>query len=150
MENNNNENKDVVTNEAFNNEVNVANPDAKMEKSKRIAQTFAVLSLIFMCVFLVGTPVIGYYFNTILSRTSWSDTESGLSLILTVISDACSLFAPVSVVMMIIARVKDKTNKMAKVLMWIWIILGGLFIIMFILVILLFAAICGSCAGMFT
>ena len=64
--------------------------------------------------------------------------ERVTSIILSIMSGAI----PVSIVMMIIARVKDRKSVYAKVLMWVWIALLILAIIVFVAIVFFIAIVC--------
>lgn len=111
--------------------------------AKSPAQVFCILSLIFMILSVsgvTGLPFLGTVFTT---NTSYDEVPT----IYSILSGIWGLFTPASIIMMIIARVKDKKSVFAKVLMWIWIGLISLGIIAIVLVILFTVWLCSQCAN---
>ena len=89
---------------------------------------------------VTGLPFLGTVFTT---NTSYDEVPT----IYSILSGIWGLFTPASIIMMIIARVKDKKSVFAKVLMWIWIGLISLGIIGIVLVILFTVWLCSQCAN---
>lgn len=146
MENNDLDNQNNVSVESLEAEVmkSLETTDGEASKesapAKSPANIFCNLSLIFMIVGLVGTFFITGLISGLLRRVGAAQVveERVTSIILSIMSGAI----PVSIVMMIIARVKDRKSVYAKVLMWVWIALLILSIIVFVAIVFFIAIVC--------
>lgn len=110
--------------------------------SESPAQPYCIWSLVLLIINFFSSLVLGI-FSTIVGLLIPFPAISGP--IIATATVAVGLSAPASIVLMIIARVKDKNSVFAKVLMWIWIVLIIAAIIIGILAVLFISWLCGQC-----
>lgn len=129
-----------------NNDMNNLNT-IEPEQPKDASKILSILSLVCYCLSFGGFAVISIVMN-ILFNTSVDGYSSGeiVSVVVSrVLSSISALSLPASIVLMIIARVKNPKNTMAKVMMWIWIATVIVIVILVIIAIAIVASACSAC-----
>lgn len=125
------------------NNINTIEP----KQSKDVSKILSILSLILYCLFLGGLFTLVFVIQSLL-RTPASDIVK--YTVAQVVSIVFPFFPPASIVLMIIARVKNPKNTMAKVMMWIWIATVIILVILVIAALTLVASACESCLKVFS
>lgn len=115
--------------------------ESKASKNENTSKNLAIISLV-----LLGVHLLSFSFNFSFLRNI-PFLMSGTAIINRIIYylNNLKLLIPVaSIVLMIISRVMNPKNKMAKVLMWVWIVLGVIEIALYVLAVFLIVTICSS------
>ncbi|MBO7425819.1 MAG: hypothetical protein J6U23_09080 [Clostridiales bacterium] len=113
-------------------QTNNVSEDELMEKRKKLSNRLSLISLICHLSYIFGSFIIG-----VIEYALEEGGSTGSSLALEVGSTAIGTLFTASIVLMIIARVKCRTAKFAKVLMIVYIIEVALLVIAVVLVIVL-------------
>lgn len=120
-------------------QTNLPSEQPTVNKEDKTTKLLCIISTICLGVCTVGSGI----FAGILSALGSPASE----YLGSVIESITALCAPASIVLMIIARVRDKKNVYAKVLMWAWIVIGILGVIALVVFTLLISWICSVCTS---
>lgn len=127
-----------------NDEFETFTSEQQMNRDTKISNRLSLISLL---LHVIPMTLLMLAFNY--SIFTIGDTYDGLQHVISALSMICGPAVTASYVLMIIARVKDKRAKFAKIIMWIYIIEAIVIIVGMILLGIFFAWICSQCASSF-
>lgn len=119
------------------------------QQNNKKANIMSAISVVLALLGAIGIPIINLTANPIFS-SDWSSSQyaTGMvattSMILPYLGGLCCL---VSLILMIVVRVKYPKNTFGKVLMWLYIVVYALYVIMVLVVVIFLVWFLSQCAG---